>query len=82
MELLSQFSQANPDARELKRALAVQMVLQNYRHREIQSVLQLSSGFISKWTQVFEQQGVAGLGLQHKGSKAELNFAQRQTELE
>ena len=68
--------------RELKRALAVQMVLQDYRHRESQSVLQVSSGFISKWTQVFEQQGVEGLRLQHKGSTGYLNAEQRQAVLE
>ncbi len=43
MDELSKFIQARPDSRELKRALAVQMVLQDYRHREIQSVLQVSS---------------------------------------
>lgn len=82
MEQLSQLIQSNPDPRELKRALAVQMVFQNYRHREIQSVLQVCSGFISKWTQVFEQQGVEGLRLQYKGSKGYLDFAQRQVVLE
>ena len=41
MDELSQFIQGNPDPRELKRALAVQMVLQDYRHREIQTVLQV-----------------------------------------
>lgn len=81
MEQLSQFIQDNSDSRELKRALAVQMVLQNYRHREIQGVLQVSSGFISKWTQAFEQQGVEGLRLQHKGSTGYLDTKQRQAVL-
>lgn len=81
MDELSKFIQARPDSRELKRALAVQMVQQDYRHREIQSVLQVSSGFISKWTQAFEQKGVAGLRLQHRGSKGYLNSEQKQAVL-
>lgn len=81
MDQLNQLIQENPDPRELKRVLAVQMVLQNYRHREIQSVLQVSSGFISKWTQAFEQQGVEGLRRQHKGSKGYLNSTHRQAVL-
>lgn len=82
MDELSQFIQDNPDPRELKRALAVQMVLQDYRHREIQAVLQVSSGFISKWTQAFEQHGVEGLRLQHKGSTGYLNAQERLAVLE
>lgn len=77
MDELSQFIQGNPDPRELKRALAVQMVLQDYRHREIHCVLQVSSGFISKWTQAFKQQGVKGLQLQHKGSTGYLDDGER-----
>ena len=81
MDELSQFIQQNPDPRELKRALAVQMVLQDYRHREIQSILQVSSGFISKWTQAYEQQGLKGLPLRHKGSVGYLDAGQRQAVL-
>ena len=77
MDELSQFIQGNPDPRELKRALAVQMVLQDYRHRKIQTVLQVSSGFISKWTQAFKQRGVEGLQLQHKGSTGYLDDGER-----
>ena len=77
MDELSQFIQGNPDPRELKRALAVKMVLQDYRHRKIQTVLQVSSGFISKWTQAFRQRGVKGLQLQHKGSTGYLDDGER-----
>ncbi len=82
MHELSQFIQGNPDPRELKRALAVQMVLQEYRHREIQAVLQVSSGFISKWTRAFELQGVGGLELKHKGSTGYLDVGERLAVLE
>lgn len=68
MDELTEFIQSNPDPRELKRALAVQMVMQDYTYFEIRDVLQVSVGFISKWKQTFEEQGVAGLFLQHQGS--------------
>lgn len=67
-EQLNQFIANNPDPRELKRALAVQMVQQKYRHREIQAILQITSGFISKWTIAYQNLGVEGLRLRHRGS--------------
>lgn len=78
MEELTEFIQGNPDARELKRALAVQMVLKEYTYFEIHAVLQVSVGFISKWKQAFKEQGVAGLALQHQGSTGYLDVEQRQ----
>lgn len=65
---LKAFIRSNPDARELKRAVAVQMVLSGYKHREIGESLGVSSGFISKWTQQYEALGVGGLKLGYRGS--------------
>jgi transposase len=56
MDELTGFIQSNPDSRELKRALAVQMVLQEYTYFAIRDVLQVSVGFISKWKQAYERQ--------------------------
>ncbi len=81
MEELTEFIQSNPDSRELKRALAVEMVRQGYTYFEIRDVLQVSVGFISKWKQGFEEQGVAGLILQHQGSMGYLDAGQRQAVL-
>ncbi len=81
MKELSEFIQSNPDSRELKRALAVEMVRQRYTYFEIRDVLQVSVGFISKWKQGFEEQGVAGLILQHQGSMGYLDAQQRQAVL-
>jgi putative transposase len=53
LEELTEFIQSNPDPRELKRAITVQMQLKGYKQREIQESLSVSSGFISKWTQIF-----------------------------
>jgi hypothetical protein len=62
---LKDFIQSNPDARELKRAVAVQMFLNGYKHREIQESLSVSSGFISKWIALYGEQGVQGLKLKY-----------------
>ena len=75
---LNEFIQSNPDARELKRAIAIQMFLKGYKHREIQESLGVSSGFISKWNQVYEALSVAGLKLGYQGSVGYLSPEQRQ----
>lgn len=78
MEELNTFVKSNPDPRELKRALAVKMTLQGYPHREIQHILQVSSGFISKWKQAFIVDGLNGLKLGYQGSKGYLNDEEKQ----
>lgn len=82
MEKLSEFIQSNPDPRELKRGLAVQMVMHKYTYFEIRDVLQVSVGFISKWKQIFEEQGLSGLTLKHQGSMGYLDAQQRQAVIE
>lgn len=47
------------------------------KHREIQAILAVSSGFISKWTQQYESGGVSSLKLGHRGSSGYLTAAQR-----
>ena len=74
--------ESNPDARELKRAVAVKMFLQGYKHREIGEIIGVSSGFISKWTRQYEQLGVAGLCLSYAGSSGYLTPEQRQAVLD
>ncbi len=76
---LNDFIHSNPDARELKRAVAVQMFLKGYKHREIGESLGVSSGFISKWTQRYEHLGVSGLNLRYLGSVGYLEPEQRQS---
>jgi len=75
---LNNFIDSNPDARELKRAIAVQMFLKGYKHREIGESIGVSSGFISKWTGMYEQLGVSGLKLRYPGSVGYLEPEQRQ----
>ena len=78
MEEVVEFIQSNPDSRELKRVLAVQMVLKGYLYRQIAEILSVSDSFISKWWLVFEADGVIGLQLSYQGSKGYLNAGQRQ----
>lgn len=78
MGKLVEFIQSNPDPRELKRALAVQMVLKGYLYRQITEILSVSDSFVSKWWLVFEGEGVLGLQLNYKGSEGYLKPQQRQ----
>lgn len=82
LEDLNEFISSNPDARELKRAVAVQMFLKGYKHREIRESIGVSSGFISKWTHQYEQLGVSGLSLRYPGSVGSLGAEQRQRVIE
>jgi putative transposase len=78
MEELDAFIESNPDPRELKRGLAVKMTLGGYKHREIIQILQVSSGFISKWKQEYILNGIEGLKLSHQGSRGYLKEAEKQ----
>ena len=53
MKELIDFIQRNPDKRELKRALTVQMVMENYTHSQIADILHVSVGFVNKWKYIF-----------------------------
>ena len=78
MEELIEFIQGNPDPRELKRALSVQMVMRNYKHLTIGKILGVSVGFVNKWKYIFVEQGISGLRLRYKGSKSYLALGQKQ----
>lgn len=74
---LNDFIRGNRDVRQLKRAVAVQMFLKVFKHREIGESLGVSSGFISKWTGRYKQLGVSGLKLGYLGSSGYLEPEQR-----
>ncbi len=78
MDTLEQFIQSNPNPRELKRALAVQMSQRGYSYREIRDVLQVSVGFISNCNQRYTAKGVAGLQLNYWGTQGYLKAEQKQ----
>lgn len=78
MDTLEQFIQSNPDPRELKRALAVQMSQRGHSYREIRDVLQVSVGFVTACCQRYEAAGVEGLKLNYWGTQGYLNAQQKQ----
>lgn len=75
---LSQFLRETQDARTYKRALAVQLALQNRSYAEIAALLQVSTPFISKWKRSYREQGVTGLQIGHYGSVRYLAPAERE----
>ncbi|MEY3304084.1 MAG: hypothetical protein RLZZ139_2457 [Cyanobacteriota bacterium] len=82
LEELTEFIESNPKSKELKRAIAVQMVQQNMTYESIAKMLCVSTSFVGKWKQVFEKEGVAGLKLKYQGSQGYLDLAQKQEIIE
>ena len=74
---LDELIQSNPDARELKRALAVKMEQTGYSHQQISDVLRVSVAFVSKWKQCFFDKGIDSLRLGYQGFKPYLDASQR-----
>lgn len=78
LDPLLTFIQSNPDPRELKRAVAVYLVLEGHTHHEIQDRLAVTSGFISKWKTIYVTRGIDGLKLAYKGKHSYLTADQKQ----
>lgn len=78
MDSLAQFIHSNPDPRELKRALAIQMSQRGHSYREIRDVLQVSIGFITACFQRYKAAGVEGLKSNYWGTQGYLKAEQKQ----
>ena len=65
------------DAREVRKALAIKLVYQGYLYEEIQTILDVSLGSITGWKKAYEEYGIDGLRLSHKGRKSYLSTEQR-----
>lgn len=76
-EGLSEFLRTTRDAREYKRALAVQMATQRYPYATISQLLQVSEPFISKWKKVYAELGLVGLHVGYQGSESYLTAPER-----
>lgn len=74
---LCDFINQTKNSQEIKRALAVQMILEGKPYQEIQNLLKVSPGFISKWKNQALFQGVESLKLQYKGSQGYLKSAEK-----
>ena len=73
MLTLEQIIDTNSDSRELKRALAVKLVLEStLKNNEIANFLQVSEAFVSKWKNIYEQQGAEALLLGYNGKRSYL----------
>lgn len=81
VEELQAFIRSNPDARELRKALALKLVYQDYAYVEVEQILDVSIGSISGWKQAYEREGLAGLRLKHKGRISYLTSEQREAVL-
>ena len=72
IEELEKFIEETKDAREVKRAVAVKMILQHKSYHEIKKLLDVSPSFISKWKNQVLFKGVAILKLHYSGGKGYL----------
>lgn len=79
---LGDFVDSNPEAREIKRALAVKMAVQGQPYKNISKLLGVSSFFITHWKKAFKTQGIAGIKLHYKGSKGQLTSEQIATTIQ
>jgi putative transposase len=75
---LEDFIQGNPDAREVKRALAVKWSLSGISYRQTRKLLNVSIGFISKWNKNFSTRGVNGLKIAYKGKPSYLSQSDKE----
>jgi putative transposase len=78
LNLLTEFIAGNPEPRELKRALAVKMALENQPYAHITKLLGIGKSSISYYKQRFEVQGLEGLKLGYQGLKGYLTEPQRE----
>lgn len=69
---LDDFITHSENAKEVKRAVAVKMILTGTPSQVIENFLQVSHSFISKWKNKALFHGVDSLKLQYKGSKSYL----------
>jgi transposase len=78
IKCLKSFIDSRPDSRELARALAVKLAKEGYSYRAITQILQVSKGFITKWNNAFDSQGIEGIKLHYKGRKSYLDRQQKE----
>lgn len=82
LQELQNFINSNPDPRELKRALAIRMLIEEVEPSKIAEILGVSEPFISKWKMRFALEGIEAIRLGYKGAKPLLRDQQRQAVIE
>jgi len=68
----------SPANLEMKRALAVKMILFDFKTEDICALLNVSHAFVSKWKIIFENEGAGALKVSYKGGKGFLTEDQRE----
>ena len=76
--ILTEFIKINPEARELKRAIAVKMALEGTPYFQITKLLGMHQSCITTWKQKFEAEKIDGIKLGYQGGKSYLTENQRQ----
>jgi putative transposase len=82
ISILREFISSNPEARELKRALAIAMAIEEYPYADIINLLGVHKPFISYWKRRFLEQGLAGIKLGYQGAQSYLKDEERQSVIE
>jgi len=77
IEELKTFISSERDARQVRKALAVKLIYQDYGYEAITGILEVSLGALSKWKQAYERAGLAGFRPQHKGRQSYLTPSER-----
>ena len=75
--MLMNFMEQTSDVRELKRAIAVRMRLKNYSREQVTDLLPVGPDYVTKWSRIFNQEGVAGLKMGYQGSSGYLGKDER-----
>lgn len=75
---LKDFIGKERDGRQVKKALAVKLLYQGYKHQSIVEILDVAMGSVSNWRQIYESEGVDGFRPKHKGRKSYLSDEHRE----
>lgn len=75
---LQAFASQERDGRQLKKALAVKLLYQGYKHEAIVEILDVAMGSLTNWRTLYESEGLAGFKPKHKGRKGYLSSEQRE----
>src|SRR5712692_1566137 len=77
MNSLAQMIEETRDARELKRALSVKMVLSGMAAAQVGELLYVTPQYVRKWKGRYETAGAGALRLGYRGSESYLSVEQR-----
>ena len=82
IEELKAFIKTQRDSRQVKKALTVKLLYQGHTYESIISILDVSMGFIAKWKQQYEAEGLSSFAPRHKGRQSYLSHAQKTAVIE